>query len=178
MHITQWGEYGVHCAVFIAQRCNFDNDTGASKAVKASEIAEFQGIPTDYAQQILQRLRAGNIITSVRGPQGGYCLAKPAAEITLKDIIAASEGDTLDIICETKPITSERCGTNTCCYLKPVWFGLKEQVNKYLEKFTLAELVNSANSEALERKQQNNNFVQVGQSSARQVSEKIVRQKA
>lgn len=137
MHITQWGEYGVHCASFIA----LQQKSGA-EAVRAAEIAEAQHIPLDYTQQILQRLRKNSIIKSVRGPHGGYLLSRPAAEITLRDILIAAEGDTFEVICEHKPLSQERCAPTGQCNLRPIWFGLREHVDSFLRRFTLEDLIN------------------------------------
>ena len=136
MHITQWGEYGVHCATFIAQR----QQAGAD-AVPAVEIAEAQKIPVDYAQQILQRLRKNSIVKSVRGPQGGYLLTRPATEISLRDILVAAEGDTFQVICDAKPLNAERCAPGGQCNLRPLWFGLRKHVDEFLQKYTLADLL-------------------------------------
>lgn len=136
MHITQWGEYGVHCATFIATR-----QLAGSEAVPAVEIAEAQGIPVDYAQQILQRLRKNAIVRSLRGPQGGYLLTRPAKEITLRDILVASEGETFQVICETKPLNEERCSPGGQCNLRPLWHGLRRHVDEFLEKYTLEDLL-------------------------------------
>ena len=87
MRITQWGEYGVHCLVYIARKHRQGQST-----VNAAEIAAAQGIAPLYAQQILQRLRRRSIIKSVRGPQGGYVLAKKPSELTLKQLFDALEG--------------------------------------------------------------------------------------
>ena len=136
MHITQWGEYGVHCATFIAQR-----QRQGAEAVRAAEIAESQGIPLDYAQQILQRLRRSAVVKSVRGPQGGYLLGKDPKEITLRDILIAAEGDTFEIICEHKPLNQERCSPTGLCNLRPVWYGLRKHVDEFLMRFTLDDLL-------------------------------------
>lgn len=138
MHITQWGEYGVHCATFIAQQ-----QRNGAETVRASQIAEAQQIPLDYAQQILQRLRKNSIVKSVRGPQGGYLLSRPAQEITLRDILIAAEGDTFEVICEYKPLSSDRCspGAAEQCNLRPLWFGLRQHVDEFLMRFTLEDLL-------------------------------------
>ena len=136
MRITQWGEFGIHCAVFIAR----GQASGAS-AVRAAEIAADQNIALDYTQQILQRLRKSKIVKSVRGPQGGYLLARPAHEITLRDLLEASEGDTFEIICETKPLNVDRCATGAHCNLRPLWFALKDHVNEFLIQYTLQQIV-------------------------------------
>lgn len=139
MHITQWGEYGVHCAVLIAQR-----QRAGAEAVRAADIAESQGIPLDYAQQILQRLRKSSVVKSVRGPQGGYLLNREPREITLRDILIAAEGDTFEIICETKPLNQERCSPTGTCNLRPVWYGLRKHVDDFLTRFTLEDLLTNA----------------------------------
>ncbi len=136
MRITQWGEYGIHCATFIARL-----EKQGTKAVPAADIAADQGIALDYAQQILQRLRKNKIVQSIRGPQGGYKLCRPASEITLQDIIVASEGDTFEVICETKPLNSDRCMPNAHCNLRPLWFALKDHVNAFLGRYTLEQVV-------------------------------------
>ena len=139
MHITQWGEYGIHCAAFIAAK----QRTGAT-SVPAADIAAEQKIALDYTQQILQRLRKNNIVKSVRGPAGGYQLARPANEITLKDILVASEGDTFEVICESKPIGIDRCATGAHCNLRPLWFALKDHVNGFLTRYTLQQVIDDS----------------------------------
>jgi len=136
MRVTQWGEYGIHCSAFIAN-CQKNN---AGVPVGAAEIAAAQNIALDYAQQILLRLRRGNIINSIRGPHGGYELARSAEEITLLDVLVAAEGEAFQIICETKPINAERCNAGSYCGLRPIWFELRDELNGFLTKYTLAEL--------------------------------------
>ena len=135
MRITQWGEYGVLLSSYIAKR---DHD-GAS-TVGAAEIARAQDIDIQYAQQILQRLRKGGIIRSERGPSGGYRLCRPASEITLLDILVATEGDSFEVICDSKPINSTRCASQSSCGLRGIWYDLKDHMNVFLRKYTLEEL--------------------------------------
>lgn len=136
MRITQWGEYGVHCCIFLAQQHELGRQT-----LSAAEIAESQTIDLQYTQQILQRLRKNGIVQSVRGPQGGYRLSRAAAEITLLDILVAEEGETFQIICETKPLTSERCSPGALCNLRPVWYELREHIDDFLQNITLDQLM-------------------------------------
>ena len=107
MRITQWGEYGVHFAVFLARR-----SSEGVPIVGAAEIAESQGVELQYAQQILQRLRKGEIIESVRGPQGGYRLKRSADTISLLDILIATEGESLQIFCDARPLDADTCTPN------------------------------------------------------------------
>ncbi len=136
MRITQWGEFGVHIAVYLASRSRAGTPT-----VGAGEIAKVQGIELQYAQQILLRLREGGIVTSVRGPHGGYQLARSEFHISLLDILRAAEGDTFEIICESRPLSEDRCAPKVPCGLREIWYGLREHVNTYLQNHTLAVLL-------------------------------------
>jgi Rrf2 family protein len=65
---------------------------GQGEPVPVQAIGERQGIPARYLEQIFQRLRRAELVTGKRGPGGGYVLARPAAEITLRDVVEAVEG--------------------------------------------------------------------------------------
>jgi len=85
MRISRTVEYGFIAAVFIAQNRK-------DGRVIARTISKAHGISTEYLQQVLQHLAKYGILTSLRGPKGGFDLAKPATEITLLDIIEAIDG--------------------------------------------------------------------------------------
>lgn len=139
MHkITQWGEYGIHVMLYVASK----NHEG-QKIVSALEISESQNISLNYTQQILMKLRQGGLIESERGPKGGFYVPKHPKEITLKEILKISEGDTVEVICESHPIDHKLCSKEANCYLKSVWYGLRDIVNDYLDKITLQELVDN-----------------------------------
>lgn len=109
--------------------------------VNATEIAQDQGIAVQYAQQILLRLREGGIVESVRGPRGGYRLLREPNEVTLYDVLLAAEGGTFEVVCETKPLSLERCHAKASCNLRSVWYGLRAQVDSYLKSLTLKTLL-------------------------------------
>ncbi|MFM1848958.1 MAG: hypothetical protein RL417_2432 [Pseudomonadota bacterium] len=132
MRITRWGEYGILCSLYLAKRYS---DT----AVGAADIARAQVIPIQYTQQILQRLRRGKIIRSIRGPHGGYRLSREPENISLKDILYAAEGATFEVICEDNPI-QETCG-HEGCGLSRIWYELREQVDAILAARSLADLM-------------------------------------
>ena len=139
MRITQWGEYGIHSSIIIASS---SNDTGSP--VGAEYISKKLGIDLQYTQQILQRLRRNDIIKSVRGPHGGYHLSRQASDISLLDIINAAEGTTFDVICDSKPLTLEQCSNCNGCQLRDIWHGLRQTINNYFLKYTLADLAESS----------------------------------
>lgn len=146
MHrITQWGEYGVHVVLYLARKATHKTMGGAiedsSVVVGASEISEAQNIALNYTQQILLRLKTANIVESVRGPKGGYVLAKHPKDISVQDILIATEGDTATVICESHKIEHENCGSGTYCAIKGVWYGLKDVINNYLTAITVEHLL-------------------------------------
>lgn len=138
MRITQWGEYATQFCIYIAK-----HHESQRRPVSATEIAESLGIDQLYAQQILQRLRRGNIIKSIRGAQGGYSLSRSVDEITLKDILTAAEGDTFEPLCTSKPIHEQKCDPNSYCGLRGVWYELREHIDQFLMSRSLRRLVDS-----------------------------------
>ena len=139
MHkVTQWGEYGIHIMLYIASKQH-----EGQKLVSALEISESQNISLNYTQQILMKLRQGGLIGSERGPKGGFFISKNPKEINLQQILVGSEGDTVEVICEHSPINQERCSKEAHCYLKSVWYGLKNIINDYLEKISLDDLLHN-----------------------------------
>lgn len=139
MHITKWGEYGILCSLYIAKR-----HLSGDKIIGAMDISKEHDIALDYTQQILQRLRKGGIINSVRGSKGGYQLSRAPEHISLLDIVKATEGDSFEIICEHRPLCLEhRCKTAGCCSIRPLWAELKEHIESFLMNYdllTLAEI--------------------------------------
>lgn len=120
------------------------DSTDRTHSVGAAELSDSLSIPHQYLQQILQRLRKGGLIESVRGPGGGYRLAHDPTTITLKDILQAAEGDTFEIVCDSKGVFHECAGPTFSCSLKPVWHELKEAVDALLSSKTLAALAETS----------------------------------
>lgn len=136
MHITRWGEFGILCALHLARRF----ETGS---VSAAEIADSQGIPIQYTQQILQRLRKGKVIKSLRGPRGGYTLSCDPAQINLRQVLQAAEGETFNLHCESNPVYPGACPSDLTCTLGNVWRELKIAIDSALEKHTLQKLIST-----------------------------------
>ncbi len=85
------------------------------------EIASEEGLPPDYVEQILLRLRRAGIITSTRGARGGYVLAREPDDISVREVVAASEHSTFDLPCVSHPVSEDRCSESRSCSLRPVW---------------------------------------------------------
>jgi Rrf2 family protein len=134
MRITTWAEYGVICALHLARRA----DEGP---VNGRDIAAREKLPADYVEQILLRLRRADVIKSTRGARGGYSLAKPASETTIRAVIQASELETFDLHCVSHPVETDRCSASHLCSIRPVWVLLQKKIDDVLEGVTLADLL-------------------------------------
>lgn len=134
MRITTWAEYGVICALHLAKRASATPVTGR-------DIATQERLPADYVEQILLRLRRADVIKSTRGAHGGYMLARPAAEISLRDVIHASELETFDVHCISHPVEEDRCSASHNCSIRPVWMMLQKRIDDVLSAVSLADLL-------------------------------------
>jgi len=135
MRITTQGDYALRCILSIAR--NYKNGP-----VAISRIVEDEGLPVDYIEQLLMKLRRKKIIKSIRGARGGYLLNKPPLDITIKDVIEAVEGEAFKIICDRqKKRKIKYCDGVDGCLLKGVWVGLKKEIEGYLDKKTIASLL-------------------------------------
>ncbi|MEJ7759703.1 MAG: Rrf2 family transcriptional regulator [Gemmatimonadaceae bacterium] len=134
MRITTWAEYGVICALHLARRASIGPVTGR-------EIAAQERLPADYVEQILLRLRRAGVITSTRGARGGYALARPPQEISIRAVIHASELETFDLHCVSHPVESDRCSASHSCSIRPVWVLLQTRIDDVLESVCLADLL-------------------------------------
>jgi Rrf2 family protein len=136
VRITTLAEYGVICALHLARRATEGPITGR-------ELAEAEQLPVDYVEQILGRLRRAGLVRSTRGAHGGYELAHPAATVTIRAVIEASEETTFDLHCVTHPVGEERCSSSHTCSIRPVWMLLQQRIDDVLDGVHLADLLES-----------------------------------
>jgi len=108
--------------------------------LQSRDIAKRAGIPKPFLDQLLLDLRRSGLVRSVRGPGGGYVLARPAAEVTLKDAIGAVEGGALCTTCGVKSPDGAPCRRLPVCALIEVWRQIDEAVLGILTRTTLADL--------------------------------------
>jgi Rrf2 family protein len=134
VRITTWAEYGVICSLHLAKR-------GAAGPVTGRELAAIERLPADYVEQILLRLRRAGVIKSTRGARGGYALARPASEISIRDVIQASELETFDLHCLSHPVEEDRCSASHSCSIRPVWVMLQRRIDDVLESVHLSDLL-------------------------------------
>lgn len=103
--------------------------------VPKKKISEQEGISTDYIEQIIVPLKNAGLVNSVRGLRGGFRLAKKAEEITVYDILSASEGDINLVGC-----LAEGCSRSDTCVVQRVWQGASNVLRDYFSDITLKEL--------------------------------------
>jgi Rrf2 family protein len=136
MRVTTWTEYSLIIALHLAKR-----GRGEPDPIAARELAEIERLPADYVEQILLRLRRAGLVESVRGARGGYFLARDPGDITVYDVMTASEHQTFELNCATHPVDAERCSPGSSCSIRPVWHALQRRIDELLSGITLADLL-------------------------------------
>lgn len=131
MRITTQGEYGLRCIRALAK---------SDIPITIKEVADAEKLSKPYVEQLFLKLRRAGIIKSLRGPKGGYVLAKSPSKISVSEIISSLEGDTFEIICERRAKGENRCIHVDECSLRSLWEILKERVDNLLDKVTLEML--------------------------------------
>ncbi|MCL2757039.1 MAG: Rrf2 family transcriptional regulator [Coriobacteriia bacterium] len=114
----------------------------ANGAVSIREIAERQGISIKYLEQIATELSKSGFLQSVRGAQGGYRLARPAAEISAGDIMRTAEGGFLPVSClDTDPTAHNGCPRQGQCGSTALfWAGLRGAIDTYIDGVSIEQL--------------------------------------
>lgn len=130
MMLTTRGRYAVMAMVDLAGQEH-------KKPVTLSDIATRQDIALNYLEQIFARLRKNGLVTSTRGPGGGYSLANTPNDIRVADIILAVD----EPIAITRCKTSSGCMSDKAkCLTHDLWEGLGNQIYSYLNAVTLADI--------------------------------------
>jgi Rrf2 family protein len=134
VRITTQAEYGLICALHLARRMDDGPVTGR-------EIAATERLPADYVEQIMLKLRRAEIVKSTRGAHGGYHLSRAPQQISVRDVIAASEHSTFEVHCTSHPVEEERCASSHDCSIRPVWMLLQRRIDDVLESVRLSDLL-------------------------------------
>lgn len=119
------------------------------------DISRRQAISPRYLEQIFQSLKRAGILKSKRGPQGGYCLAKKPEEITVKEILHATEGGMLFVECTDKCKVKKKrdCAFDGGCVTQTVWDEAARRLNEYLDTLTLKSLCEKGQAMGIKREQ-------------------------
>ncbi len=133
MKLSTKGRYGTRAMIDIA----LYKESGSTLL---KDISSRQGISLKYLDHILSSLRKAGLIKNVRGKGGGYSLTRPAAQITLCDIIEAVEGTLSPVECVDNP---EYCKKTSTCSAHDVWVKVRESIEDVLRSTSLQSLTES-----------------------------------
>lgn len=112
--------------------------------VTLRDIAVEEGISLSYLEQLFVKLRKGDLVKSVRGPGGGYVLAKPSSEISVGEVISVVEEPLNPVACLDSG--AERCDRANKCITQRVWKGLAEKIAEFLNSVSIDDLKQEATS--------------------------------
>lgn len=142
MQISTKSKYSVRAVLDIAQHSN-----GSPVTLKA--ISEREGISLMFLEQLFQLLRKGDIVRSVRGPFGGYVLARDASEITIGEVIRLVEPPLYTSSCFDKHESAHDCRIADSCLGGAIWRQLDEHINSFMDSVSFADLVNQPKAEVI-----------------------------
>jgi Rrf2 family iron-sulfur cluster assembly transcriptional regulator len=105
-----------------------------------SELSKRQNISLPYLEQLFVKLRRADLVTSVRGPGGGYCLARAASDIRVVEVFAAVD-ETVDAMHKGASATGAQSGSRAQSMTNRLWEGLSAHVYVYLHQTRLSDVV-------------------------------------
>jgi Rrf2 family protein len=134
MKLSTRSRYGVRALLELA----IDYDKGPLQ-IKA--IAKRENISNKYLEQLIAILKASGMVVSIRGPKGGYKLAKHPKEITLSEVFRVLEGPITMFDCLVDKNFCTRCGD---CLTKQIWIKMQDAITGVLSSITLADMAADA----------------------------------
>jgi Rrf2 family iron-sulfur cluster assembly transcriptional regulator len=142
MHLSTRGRYAVMAMVELASR---DPAVCVADPVCLADIAERQQLSQSYLEQLFAKLRRADLVSSARGPGGGYRLARPAGQIAIADIVAAVDEPIIAIRCDTGSsgclVAADAESGHERCQTHDLWMELGRQIALFLSAITLADVV-------------------------------------
>ena len=144
MRLTTKGRYAVTAMLDLALHAK-------QGPVSLSDISGRQGISLSYLEQLFAKLRRNELVTSVRGPGGGYRLSRPGCDINVAQVVDAVS-ESIDITrCEGKG----NCQKGESCLTHHLWCDLSDQIHSFLEKISLKSLVERQEIRDISERQDN-----------------------
>jgi Rrf2 family cysteine metabolism transcriptional repressor len=148
MMFSTKAEYGIRVMAHLAREADGAPEADGAREdaapISLGSIADAEGLPLAYLEHLVQRLRKAELVESRRGAHGGYTLARPAADITMAEVVAALEGEIAPIEC----ITADADGALICaregaepCPTKLLWTRVQGSIVRTLNEMTLDDLV-------------------------------------
>lgn len=132
MMISTRGRYALRVIIDLAENSK-------DGYVPMREVAERQALSLKYLERILPQLVADNLVVGVHGKGGGYRLSRDPKEISVAEVLKVSEGDIAPVACLEEGAAV--CDHIEDCRTLPVWKGLNDRINEYLESVKIADLM-------------------------------------
>jgi Rrf2 family cysteine metabolism transcriptional repressor len=139
MKISTRTRYGMRAILELA--CAY-----GSEPLQIKLIADRQKISNKYLEQLIAIIKSAGLVRSVRGPHGGYVLARDPAEIKLSEIFTVLEGQTLTVDCVDHQEVCENCSD---CITRKLWKQINDAILGVLENQTLQDLVKMTEKERM-----------------------------
>lgn len=143
MKLTTKGRYAVTAMLDLALH-------QGQGPINLSEISSRQGISLSYLEQLFSRLRKQGLVSSSRGPGGGYRLGRPSVEISISDVICAVD-ETVDA---TRCHGQKNCHGEDRCLTHDLWEELSQQITGFLSNISLASLVERGSVKKVSERQE------------------------
>ena len=129
MYISAKVDYAVRALCTLAS---------SERPCTAESLAQAQGLPAKFLESILNDMRRAGLLSSQRGPDGGYRLARPAAEITVADVIRPLDGP----LAEVRGLRPEAAAYEGAAeHLQAVWVAVRASLRSVLDEVTIADIV-------------------------------------
>ena len=132
MKLSTRGRYGIHAMYDLAK--HYGDGPQSNKL-----IAERQGIPEAYLEQLIAILRKEKLVISNRGAQGGYRLVREPRDMTVGDVLRALEGGLNLVDCL---LEEDSCGKTCACPSRVVWMKIRDGLNNIVDGISLQDMIN------------------------------------
>ena len=132
MRITTRGRYALRASLALAK---LEKDKGP---VSINTLSELENISSVFLEQIFFKLRKAGLVSSVRGPGGGFCFAQPLEKITVKQILDAAGEELYLTFCDKRTDNCEKIGECMCHH---IWEDVNKLVNDYFANITVSSIL-------------------------------------
>lgn len=137
MRISTRGRYGIKAMVDLAM------NTDGEKCVPLKSIAQRQGIPENYLEQLMAVLKRSGVVKSIRGAQGGYILNEKPENISVGDLLKILEGSLALVDCLENQPPKKKCGNANCgeCVVRDAWEIISDKLAEAAHSISLKDLI-------------------------------------
>ena len=142
MRITNRGRYALRASLALAK---LEKD---GEPVSINRLSEEENISSVFLEQIFFKLRKAGLVSSIRGPGGGFCFAHSLDKLTVKQILDAAGEETALTLCDKSETDCDRVGE---CMSHGIWVSAHDLLQKYLDGITLASILETNKNNPLQQ---------------------------